>query len=53
MKYIINYTETIEHTFEVEADNKDEACKKFIDNSGDYDWSQGKVLDSDYYVTEA
>lgn len=50
--YKIRYTETLVHTFYVDADTQEEAIIKFQEeaNNGDYDFSYGEVIDTETEV---
>ena len=52
--YKIYFTEHIVHTFEYEADSKEEANNEFWKDieDGAIDFSYGEVYDSDYTISE-
>lgn len=52
--YMIIYTETVSHTFYVDADSKDDAEEKFkqMNESGELDFSYGDVVDTETKIYE-
>ena len=52
--YKVTYTEKLIHTFYVDAENLDEASKKFHSklNHGEIDFSDGYLTDSDLNIEE-
>mgnify|MGYP004645655295 CR=1 FL=1 len=53
--YVVIYKEVLSHTFYVEANNENEAKKKFEETqkSGDFDYSSGKIVNTTTEVYEA
>ena len=53
--YRVIYTETLVHTFYVEADNEKDADKAFREMSmdGELDFSDGYVVDTGYIIEDA
>ena len=52
--YMIIYTETVSHTFYIDADSKDDAEEKFkqMNESGELDFSYGDVVDTETKIYE-
>lgn len=52
-EYKIIFTETLVHTFSVEAENVEEADNEFTRglSEGRFDFSDGEVADSEYTIT--
>lgn len=54
MKYKIDYTEVLRHTFYVDAATSEEATAEFNRQvgAGDIDFSDGEVVDTDINIEE-
>ena len=53
--YVVVYKEILSHTFYVEANDENEAKEKFKEaqESGDFDYSYGKIVDTTTEAYEA
>lgn len=55
MKYKVIYKEVLHHTFEVEANSREEAKKEFerLADAGEIDFSYGEVIDTETIIQPA